>query len=91
MHHDIKPHNILIDRDGFPAGGIGVAACWYGGAAGVALSFGLGSLLTSLVEGARVSYSAESIMLAIASASLIGVIFGFMPARSAASATRPKA
>ena len=53
-------------------------------AAGVALSFGLGSLLTTLVEGARLAYSAESILLAIASASLIGVVFGFMPARSAA-------
>ncbi len=61
-----------------------VLVCFVGGAAGVALSFGLGSLLTTLVEGARVSYSAESIMLAIASASLIGVVFGFMPARSAA-------
>ena len=61
-----------------------VLVCFVGGAAGVALSFGLGSLLTSLVAGARVTYSAESIMLAIASASLIGVIFGFMPARSAA-------
>ncbi|HEV7346179.1 MAG TPA: MacB family efflux pump subunit [Devosia sp.] len=61
-----------------------VLVCFVGGAAGVALSFGLGSLLTALVSGARVSYSAESIMLAIASASLIGVVFGFMPARSAA-------
>ncbi|MGB3337194.1 MAG: MacB family efflux pump subunit [Devosia sp.] len=61
-----------------------VLVCFVGGAAGVGLSFGLGSLLTALVEGARVSYSAESIMLAIASASLIGVVFGFMPARSAA-------
>ncbi|MBE0578648.1 MacB family efflux pump subunit [Devosia sp.] len=61
-----------------------VLVCFVGGAAGVALSFGLGSLLTALVEGARVSYSAESIMIAIASASLIGVVFGFMPARSAA-------
>ncbi|MNT94768.1 Macrolide export ATP-binding/permease protein MacB [compost metagenome] len=58
--------------------------CFVGGAAGVGLSFGLGSLLTALVSGARVSYSPESIMLAIASASLIGVVFGFMPARSAA-------
>ncbi|KRA46198.1 MacB family efflux pump subunit [Devosia sp. Root635] len=61
-----------------------VLVCFVGGAAGVALSFGLGSLLTTLVSGARVSYSAESIMLAIGSASLIGVVFGFMPARSAA-------
>ena len=61
-----------------------VLVCFVGGAAGVGLSFGLGSLLTALVSGARVSYSAESIVLAIASASLIGVVFGFMPARSAA-------
>jgi macrolide transport system ATP-binding/permease protein len=61
-----------------------VLVCFVGGAAGVALSFGLGSLLTTLVSGARVSYSVESIMLAIGSASLIGVVFGFMPARSAA-------
>jgi ABC-type antimicrobial peptide transport system, ATPase component len=61
-----------------------VLVCFVGGAAGVGLSFGLGSLLTALVSGARVSYSPESIVLAIASASLIGVIFGFMPARSAA-------
>ncbi|UJW87711.1 MacB family efflux pump subunit [Devosia sp. SL43] len=61
-----------------------VLVCFVGGAAGVALSFGLGSLLTALVAGAKVSYSAESIVLAIASASLIGVVFGFMPARSAA-------
>ena len=61
-----------------------VLVCFVGGAAGVALSFGLGSALTALVSGARVSYSPESIVVAIASASLIGVIFGFMPARSAA-------
>lgn len=61
-----------------------VLVCFVGGAAGVGLSFGLGALLTLLVDGARVSYSAESMVLAIASASLIGVVFGFMPARSAA-------
>jgi macrolide transport system ATP-binding/permease protein len=36
-----------------------------------------------LVSGARLVYSPESIVLAIVSASLIGIIFGFMPARSA--------
>ena len=61
-----------------------VLVCFVGGAAGVALSFGMGSLLTALVSGARVSYSTESMLLAIASASVIGVVFGFMPARSAA-------
>jgi macrolide transport system ATP-binding/permease protein len=61
-----------------------VLVCFVGGAAGVALSFGLGHALTLLVQGARLAYSAESILLAIFSASLIGVVFGFMPARSAA-------
>jgi macrolide transport system ATP-binding/permease protein len=61
-----------------------VLVCFVGGAAGVALSFGLGSALTALVQGATVRYSAESIVLAIVSSSLIGVVFGFMPARSAA-------
>jgi macrolide transport system ATP-binding/permease protein len=61
-----------------------VLVCFAGGAAGVALSFALGQGLTTIVEGARLAYSSESIILAIVSASLIGIVFGFMPARSAA-------
>jgi macrolide transport system ATP-binding/permease protein len=61
-----------------------VLVCFAGGAAGVALSFALGQGLTTIVSGARLAYSTESIVLAILSASIIGVVFGFMPARSAA-------
>ncbi|UYO01375.1 MAG: MacB family efflux pump subunit [Devosia sp.] len=61
-----------------------VLVCFAGGAAGVALSFALGLGLTAIVPGARLAYSTESIILAITSASIIGVVFGFMPARSAA-------
>jgi macrolide transport system ATP-binding/permease protein len=61
-----------------------VLVCFAGGAAGVALSFALGQGLTTIVAGARLAYSAESIGLAILSASIIGIVFGFMPARSAA-------
>jgi len=61
-----------------------VLVCFAGGAIGVGLSFGLGYMLTAIVSGARLAYSGESIALAILSASLIGVVFGFMPARSAA-------
>ncbi|WDR04983.1 MacB family efflux pump subunit [Devosia rhodophyticola] len=61
-----------------------VLVCFIGGGAGVALSFGLGAALTQMVAGARLAYSTESIVLAIVSSSLIGVVFGFMPARSAA-------
>jgi macrolide transport system ATP-binding/permease protein len=61
-----------------------VLVCFAGGAAGVALSFALGAGLQAIVAGARLAYSSQSIVVAILSASLIGVIFGFMPARSAA-------
>jgi macrolide transport system ATP-binding/permease protein len=61
-----------------------ILVCVVGGAAGVALSFALGFGLTQLMSGARLSYSPLSIVAAIVSSSLIGVVFGFMPARSAA-------
>ncbi|RYE09954.1 MAG: MacB family efflux pump subunit [Hyphomicrobiales bacterium] len=61
-----------------------VLVCIVGGAAGVALSFVLGYGLTQLMAGARLSYSAASIFAALASSTLIGIVFGFMPARSAA-------
>jgi macrolide transport system ATP-binding/permease protein len=60
-----------------------ILVCFAGGAVGVALSFALGQGLTTIVAGARLAYSTESIVLAIVSASLIGIVFGFMPARSA--------
>jgi len=61
-----------------------VVVCIIGGIAGIALSFALGWGLTQLVSGATLSYSTGSIVLAFLSSSLIGVVFGFMPARSAA-------
>ena len=61
-----------------------ILVCFAGGLAGVALSFALGQGLTAIVSGARLAYSTQSIVLAIVSASVIGIIFGFMPARSAA-------
>jgi macrolide transport system ATP-binding/permease protein len=61
-----------------------VLVCVVGGAAGVALSFALGFGLTQFMSGARLSYSTLSIVAAIVSSSLIGIVFGFMPARSAA-------
>src|SRR5690606_39880070 len=54
-----------------------ILVCFAGGAAGVALSFALGQGLTAIVSGARLAYSTESIVVAILSASLIGVVFGF--------------
>jgi len=61
-----------------------VLVCIVGGIAGIALSFGVGFALTQFLSGARVSYSTLSIAAALLSSTLIGVVFGFMPARSAA-------
>jgi macrolide transport system ATP-binding/permease protein len=61
-----------------------VLVCVVGGAAGVALSFALGFGLQQVMSGARLSYSSLSIVAALLSSSLIGIVFGFMPARSAA-------
>lgn len=61
-----------------------VLVCFAGGAAGIALSFALGAGFSAIVPGARLAYSGEAILLALLSASLIGIAFGFMPARSAA-------
>jgi macrolide transport system ATP-binding/permease protein len=61
-----------------------VLVCIVGGAAGIALSFAVGFGLTQFVSGARLSYSTLSIAAALLSSTLIGVVFGFMPARSAA-------
>ncbi len=61
-----------------------VLVCIVGGAAGVALSFALGFGLTQIMQGARLSYSGFSIGAALLSSTLIGIVFGFMPARSAA-------
>jgi len=60
-----------------------VLVCIVGGVAGILLSFALGTGLTHFLQGARVSYSTLSIAAALLSSTLIGIIFGFMPARSA--------
>jgi len=60
-----------------------VLVCLIGGMAGVLLAFGAGTAL-SLLASVRLEYSTVTIVLAFLSSSLIGVGFGFMPARSAA-------
>ena len=59
-----------------------VLVCVVGGLLGIGLAFGAGALVTSLM-GTRLSYSASTVILAVVSSSLIGVGFGFIPARSA--------
>ncbi|SDL64018.1 MacB family efflux pump subunit [Paracoccus chinensis] len=61
-----------------------VLVCLLGGLLGVALALGGGVLLGQLQADLRLVYSAPTIMLAFLSSTLIGIVFGFLPARSAA-------
>lgn len=61
-----------------------VLVCLLGGLLGVALALGGGALLGQLGADLRLVYSAPTIVLAFLSSTLIGIVFGFLPARSAA-------
>ena len=62
-----------------------VLVCLLGGALGVGLALGFGALFDALAGGKfKMSFSMLSIVAAFGSATLIGVVFGFLPARNAA-------
>ncbi|SDB81044.1 MacB family efflux pump subunit [Acinetobacter boissieri] len=62
-----------------------ILVCLLGGVLGVLLSLGLGQLLTQLSGGSfTLSYSTLSIVAAFVCSTLIGVVFGFLPAKNAA-------
>ncbi|UYZ84648.1 MacB family efflux pump subunit [Entomomonas sp. E2T0] len=60
-----------------------VLICLIGGLLGISLSYVIGFVFNHLVTGFAMSFSASSIILALGCSSLIGIIFGFMPARNA--------
>ncbi len=62
-----------------------VLVCLLGGLLGVGLALGIGALFDQIGgDSFRMSFSTFSIVAAFASSTLIGVAFGFLPARSAA-------
>ncbi|MCR5536112.1 MAG: MacB family efflux pump subunit [Succinivibrio sp.] len=61
-----------------------ITVCIIGGLAGVVLSVGLGVLLSYAAPSVPMSFSVFSIVVAVLTSSVIGVVFGFMPARNAA-------
>lgn len=61
-----------------------VLVCLVGGLLGIGLALGVGALVSLLHAPWQLSFSATSIAGAVASASLIGIGFGFLPARAAA-------
>jgi macrolide transport system ATP-binding/permease protein len=60
-----------------------VLLCLMGGGAGVALSGLVGAVFNHLTRGFHMSLSAGPIFLALGCSSLIGLAFGFLPARNA--------
>nr|WP_122314188.1 MacB family efflux pump subunit [Pseudomonas cichorii] len=61
-----------------------VMVCLIGGVIGIALSYGIGYLFTLFVKQWEMVFSPASIVTAFACSTLIGVLFGFVPARNAA-------
>ncbi|MFC6052649.1 macrolide ABC transporter permease/ATP-binding protein MacB [Acinetobacter sp. Ac_877] len=62
-----------------------VLVCILGGILGVLLSLGIGQLITHFAGGSfQMAYSTTSIVAAFVCSSLIGIVFGFIPARNAA-------
>ena len=61
-----------------------VLVCLIGGVLGIALALGIGLVFDWIGGTFRMVYSMSSIVLAFGVSSLIGVLFGYLPARSAA-------
>ena len=57
--------------------------CVIGGSVGIALSYALGYVCNNFLPGYKMIFSNASIALAMATSSIIGVVFGYMPARNA--------
>ena len=60
-----------------------VLLCVIGGSVGIALSYALGYVCNNFLSGYKMIFSNASIALAMATSSIIGVVFGYMPARNA--------
>lgn len=61
-----------------------VVVCLIGGAIGIGLAFLVGGVFSLLVDAFRMVFSLASVLLAFGCSMLVGVLFGFLPARHAA-------
>lgn len=62
-----------------------ILICLLGAVLGIVLALGLGALLTRLTRDIQMHYSLVSIVVAVGCSTLIGLLFGFLPARNAAA------
>ena len=64
---------------------VAILVCLLGGVLGVLLSLGIGQVIGHFAKDViQMSYSTTSIVAAFVCSSLIGIVFGFLPARNAA-------
>ncbi|KFA58209.1 Macrolide export ATP-binding/permease protein MacB [Gilliamella apicola] len=61
-----------------------VLVCLIGGTIGIILSFAIGFIFNSVVTSFAMNFSATAIVAAFSFSSIIGIIFGYFPARRAA-------
>ena len=60
-----------------------ILICLIGGFAGIVFSFAIGLVFNEFSDSFIMSYSSGSVVLALCCSTMIGIIFGFMPARNA--------
>ncbi|MGS0742448.1 MacB family efflux pump subunit [Glaciimonas sp. GG7] len=61
-----------------------VLVCLFGGILGIGLAFSIGALISAVGIDFQMVYSMTSIIAACTCSTLIGIVFGFLPARNAA-------
>ena len=61
-----------------------VMVCLLGGTLGIALSFAVSAVFSFFVSSIQMAFSVWSLVSAFLCSSLIGVLFGYLPARNAA-------
>ncbi|CAI0925779.1 Macrolide export ATP-binding/permease protein MacB [Serratia grimesii] len=61
-----------------------VLVCLVGGALGITLSFAIGLLVQVVLPGWQISFPPAALLSAFVCSTAIGVVFGYLPARSAA-------
>ncbi|RMH90957.1 MacB family efflux pump subunit [Lysobacter pythonis] len=61
-----------------------ISVCLVGGLLGIALAFGIGALFSLFFKQFAMVFSPSAILVAVACSSLIGAVFGYLPARNAA-------
>lgn len=61
-----------------------VMVCLLGGTLGIIFSFGVSAIFSLFVSSMQMAFSIWSLVAAFLCSSLIGVLFGYLPARNAA-------